>query len=96
MDVKMKSILDEFLMDKRTNAGDSFLVGGKHYGVFYRNKKVHIAEYKPYKKPPRKALCGHDSDLWNSFFLEECGLRGSEKCSICFELLEKLAKFENE
>jgi hypothetical protein len=94
--MKEKLSVEKFLRKREGNNGDAFFIGNKVYGVFYRNKKVHIAEFVPYKTPPTRALCGHcERELWTSFVLTEIGRRGSERCEVCFDLIEELARIEN-
>lgn len=42
-----------------------FEVGGKVIGQFYnsRDKMYHLAEYKPYERPPQAYLCGKSGNF---------------------------------
>lgn len=79
-------------LKRRPGDGDAFCVGDKIYGVFYRNKTVHIAEFVPYNTPPTRALCGHrEYGLWTSFSMKSLDISGSKKCEACFKAIEEIA-----
>jgi hypothetical protein len=56
---------------------------GRVFGQFYNSidRKYHIAQYVPYKRPPTRYLCGKTGNFAAS---RDAAIAESKQCDVCY------------